>query len=110
MKNFTDRFNKIIDQQAGGNKLQFSKQTGIPYTTVVENSNGKKKDPKLSMLVKIPNVNAEWLLTGSGVESIQKEVDSTSLQELHQQVERINALEVKLDALNVLILKQMVQK
>jgi len=63
---FTDRLSQVIEHQCNGHKKKFSELSGIPYSTLVEYLSGRKKDPKLSMLSKIKNVNAFWLLYGEG--------------------------------------------
>lgn len=101
---------QVIDFQANGNMKKFAELTGIPYSTVVEYAKGVKKDPKLSFLVKIKNVNAEWLLTGNGDPSISAQVvqdDRVDIiaNDLGKYSSRLDLVELKLDALNVLILK-----
>lgn len=111
MKDFSVRFSKIIDFQADGNKKKFAEITGIPYSTVVEYSKGIKKDPKLSLLTKIKNVNAEWLLRGIGDPLLKKganlnhQIDGL-IEDVRKQDERLTVVELKMDALNVLLLKQ----
>lgn len=59
---FTSKINYILENQYSGDKKKMSENTGIPYSTLVEYLAGKKQDPKLSLLSKIKNVNAFWLL------------------------------------------------
>jgi len=108
---FSERLKKIIELQTGGNKKKFAKSTAIPYSTLVEYVNGIKKDPKLSMLAKIKNVNAEWLLYGSGdpqtsePAGLKDQVDAL-ITNFAKNDNRIDMLELKIDAMNMLLLKQ----
>ena len=63
---FSSRITQVVNYQADGDKKKFSKLTKIPYSTLIEYMRGLKKDPKLSLLTKIKNVNTSWLLTGKG--------------------------------------------
>ncbi len=110
MQLFSERLIKIIEIQAGGNKKKYSKLSGIPYSTLVEYTNGIKKDPKLSMLVKIKNVNAEWLVYGLG-DPVTKGITSNEqidelISEITKHDDRIHMLELKIDTMNMLLLKQ----
>ena len=111
MQLFSKRLEKIIDLQTGGNKKKFAELTNIPYSTLIEYVNGIKKDPKLSLLVKIKNVNAEWLVYGIGDPEIYNPNDrnyqlDTLLGEYTKHDSRIQMLELKIDAMNMLLLKQ----
>ena len=114
MKSFSNRLVQIIDFQTNGNKKKFAELTGIPYSTVVEYAKGIKKDPKLSLLTKIKNVNADWLLTGNGSPDISHAGSNVELdalaKEFNHHDDRIKMLELKVDAMNVLILKQAAEK
>lgn len=94
--NFTKRFNQLIDNQYDGNKKRFSNLNKIPYTTVVEYAKGIKKDPKLSMILKIKNVNTNWLITGKGqmlLDQKTEEEKNTNEELLSLQRFKIKALE-----------------
>jgi hypothetical protein len=66
-----ERLQSIIDEAFKGNKAAFSNQIGIRPTTL-SNLVGKEKTSKpsseiLEKIIKnIPEINAEWLLTGEG--------------------------------------------
>lgn len=79
---FTSRFSYLVDTQARG-KAEFSKLTGIPNTTVHEYYSGKKKDPKLSLIISVlnafPDVNASWFVTGVGESGVNAN-DTVSIQ------------------------------
>lgn len=110
MRLFSERLIKIIEIQAGGNKKKYSKLSGIPYSTLVEYTNGIKKDPKLSMLVKIKNVNTEWLVYGIGDPlskdlGLNEQIDALYL-DFSKHDDRIHMLELKIDTMNMLLLKQ----
>jgi len=113
MEDFSSRFVQIIDFQTNGNKKKFAEITKIPYSTVVEYAKGIKKDPKLSLLTKIKNVNAEWLLTGNGDPNISHVGSNIEIDALVAEVSnhdaRLKMLELKVDAINVLILKQVAE-
>lgn len=76
---FETRINQLIDYQCDGNIKKFSKQLGIPYTTVIDYTKGIKKDPKMSFILKIldlsSEVNVRWLVTGKGEMLISEEED-----------------------------------
>lgn len=84
---FETRIKQLIDYQCDGNIKKFSKQLGIPYTTVIDYTKGVKKDPKISFILKIldhsTQVNVRWLVTGLGEMLIEEEED------LRQENERL---------------------
>ena len=111
MQIFSNRLEKVIDLQAGGNKKKYSQISGIPYSTLIEYTKGIKKDPKLSMLVKIKNVNAEWLVYGIGDPLSNQDISpneqiETLISEISKHDDRIHMLELKIDTMNMLLLKQ----
>ena len=63
-KDFTDRFNILV----GDNRMQFSKKTDIPYTTIANIQKGT--EPRIGVVMEIlksmPDLSAEWLLRGTG--------------------------------------------
>lgn len=61
-----ERILLVVENQANGDRKLFSKQTGIPYSTLTEYCNGTKTDPKMSFLSRFKNVNTYWLMTGEG--------------------------------------------
>lgn len=64
MEGFTDRFNSLV----GSNRMQFSKKTDIPYTTIANIQKGT--EPRIGVVMEIlksmPDLSAEWLLRGTG--------------------------------------------
>jgi len=60
---FEEFLSYIIENQFNGSRKEFSIATGIPLTTVSEYIRGKKKDPPLSLLRKVENVNTSWSLS-----------------------------------------------
>ena len=67
---FTERFAYLVEELTNGNMSEFSKRTGISYTSVNEHYKGIKTNPKISFLNKLinsfENINTEWLVTGKG--------------------------------------------
>lgn len=62
-RNFTERFNFLV----GDNRMEFSKKTGLPYTTVTNIQKGTEPGIKVVMkiLKSLPDLSAEWLLRGT---------------------------------------------
>lgn len=65
-----------------------------------------------NILSKYPEVNVEWLLTGNGTplkKVMSNEVEHLA-QEIAKQDNRIESLELKVDALNIFFLKNLAPK
>ena len=62
-RNFTERFNFLV----GDSRMNFSKKTGIPYTTITNIQRGTEPGVAIieSVLKSLPDLSAEWLLRGT---------------------------------------------
>ena len=93
----------------GENKKEFIENIGQTYGnfTGVNQKRPLNSDTIHNILSKYPVVNVEWLLTGSGTPLKEKVTENEAylVQEIAKQEQRIEHLELKVDALNMFILK-----
>ena len=96
------------------NKKKFVQDIGQTYGNFTGENRKRplNSDTISNILNKYPEVNTEWLLTGNGKplkEVISHEVEHLA-QEIAKQDNRIENLELKLDALNMFLLKNLEPK